>query len=141
MHACAYLEAGELETRLWGVDPHRPGALEPRWWAGTGALTPAVILAATHAATGPDPGPPRSAEAQLRAAGWHLAEQLHEGPRLIEQRWISPDGSRTASWFPPDPPWDTGGWLITRPDQLRSDADIDTTHTPPAVTAALALTD
>ena len=31
--------------------------------------------------------------------------------------------------------------LITRPDQLRPAADIATTHTPPAVTAALALTD
>lgn len=100
-----------------------------------------MILAAAHAATAPDPDPPRSVQARLRAAGWHLADARHEGPRLTEQRFSSPDGSRSASWFPPDPPWDSGGWLITRPDRLRPDADLDTTHTPPAVTAALALTD
>ncbi len=141
VHACAYLEAGDLETRLRGLDPNRPTALESQWWAGTGALAPAVILAAAHAAAVPDPDPPRSVQARLRAAGWHLAEQLREGARLIEERFASPDGSRSASWFPPDPPWDIGGWLITRPDRRRPDADIATTHTPPAVTAALALTD
>jgi hypothetical protein len=141
VHACAYLELGDLETRLWGVDPRRPGALDPRWWAGTVALAPAVILAAARAATEPDPGPPRSVESRLRAVGWHLADRRHEGPRLIEERYRSPDRTRSASWFPPDPPWDTGGWLITRPDQLRPAADIATTHTPPAVTAALTLTD
>jgi hypothetical protein len=145
VHACAYLEAGELETRLWGVDPHRPAALEPRWWAGTGALAPAVILAAAHAATAPEPAGPdgagRSVAVRLAAAGWHLSDRLREGTRLIEARWISLDGSRSASWFPPDPPWDTGGWLITRPDLQHPAVDIDTTHTPPAVTAALALTD
>jgi len=141
VHACAYLEAGDLETRLWGVAPGRLAALDPRWWAGVGALAPAVILAAARAAITPDPVPARSVQARLRAAGWHLAEQLHEGARLIEERYGSPDGSRSASWFPPDPPWDTGGWLITRPDRLRPAADIATTHTPPAVTTALALTD
>jgi hypothetical protein len=145
VHACAYRESGGLETRLWGVDPHRPGALEPRWWAGTGALAPTVILAAARAATTPEPAGPhgagRSVAVRLAAAGWHLTDRLREGTRLIEARWFSPDRSRSASWFPPDPPWDTGGWLITRPDQLRPDADIDTTRTPPAVTAALALTD
>jgi hypothetical protein len=140
VHACVYLERGEVETRLWGVDPHRPDALHPRWWAGTGALAPAVILAAAHAATAPDPHPPRDVQARLRAAGWHLAEARHEGPRLVEEQWISPDRSRSASWFPPDPPWDTGGWLITRPDRLRTAAETDTTNAPPAVTAALALT-
>jgi hypothetical protein len=141
VHACAYLTRGEVETRLWGVDPHRPDAPHPRWWAGTGALAPAVILAAAHAATAPDPKPPRDVQARLRAAGWHLADARHEGPRLIEEQWISPDRSRSASWFPPDPPWDTGGWLITRPDRLRPAAEIDTTNAPCAVTAALALTD
>ena len=96
VHACAYLEAGDLETRLWGVDPHRPTALEPRWWAGTGALAPAVILAAAHAATAPDPTPPRSVQARLRAAGWHLAEQLHEGARLSR----SATAARTAPAAP-----------------------------------------
>jgi hypothetical protein len=98
-------------------------------------------MSSNNAATAPDPRPPRSVQARLRAAGWHLAEQLHEGARLIEERFASPDGSRSASWFPPDPPWDTRGWLITHPNRRRPAADIDTTHTPPAVTAALALTD
>jgi hypothetical protein len=141
VHACAYLQAGDLETRLWGVDPGRLAALDPRWWAGVGALAPAVILGAARAATAPDPAPARSVQARLRAAGWRLAARLHEGARLVEERYGSPDRSRSASWFPPDPPWDSGGWLITRPDRLRPAADIATTHTPPAVTAALALTD
>lgn len=143
VHACAYLEAGDLETRLWGVDPHRPAALEPRWWAGVGALAPGVILAAAHAATDPAelPRPARSVAVRLAEAGWNLTRLLGEGRRLVEARWSSPDGSRSAGWFPPDPPWDSGGWLITRPDRLRPAADIVTTHTPPAVTTALALTD
>lgn len=137
VHATAYRLNREVVSTLYGLDA-RAGERAPRWQAGTAAVAASVLIAAARAACEPSD---RGVESRLREAGWQVTGREYEGARLIEQTWTSPGGERTASWFPPDLPFDTGGWIIIRPDQCTAHAQLDTTaDTPDAVTAALALT-
>ena len=138
VHATAYRHNRALLTTLSGLDPDT-GSRAPAWHAGTAALPASVLIAAAHAASSP---PRPGVEVRLAQAGWNLAAEEYEGARLLEQRWVSPVPTRSASWFPPDLPFDTGGWIITRPDQQDGRAQLDIcADTPYAVTAALALAD
>lgn len=138
VHATAYRRHTRLQATLYGRDP-RGDRHPPAWNAGTGALPASVLIQAARAAADP---PGASAEARLLQAGWQLASCEYEGQRLLEQRWASPDTTRTAAFFPADEPYDSGGWLITRPDQCEPKAQLDASaHTPGAVIATLALID
>jgi hypothetical protein len=138
LHATAYRHNRELLTTLTGLDPDT-GSRAPLWHAVTAALPASVLIAAAHAACAP---PRLGVEVRLAQAGWNLAVSEYEGSRLLEQRWVSPGAIRSASWFPPDLPFDTGGWILTRPDQQDRRAQLHIcADTPHAVTAALALAD
>jgi hypothetical protein len=114
---------------------------EPPWHIGLANHPASVLLAVTRAAA--EPPEPRSAADRLADAGWTLTDELRKGSKTSYQQWTSPDGERVARWaLPGRSIRDDGGWFITRPGPVPpwSDAQAALT-TPPAVTAAAALTD
>jgi hypothetical protein len=144
VHATAYRVSGDLQTTLYGPGPLGHDRARTRradtsaWRADTAALAPSVLIHAARAAAEPAG---LWAPARLIQAGWEFAGCQYEGSRLLEQRWASPDQARTASFYPADQ-FDSGGWLITRPDQRYPTAQLDASaQTPSAVIAALALAD
>ena len=128
VHATAYRHNRELLTTLTGIDPDTANR-SPLWHACTAAVPASVLIAAARDASNP---PTPGVEIRLTQAGWKVTGEEYEGARLLEVIWTSPDKTRHAHWFPPDLPFDEGGWIITRPDQQDPHAQLETcAATPP----------
>lgn len=89
---------------------------------------------------------PHLVGALLTAQGWEVETEPEEDRdgRITEIEWVLPDGGRTACWSVEDR-LGTASWSITRwHSDGRTHHNTETYasgHTPPAVIAALALTD
>ena len=134
----------------------------PRWEADLYEVPLTVALAAVKAAL--EPAEPdldaatqnarsfgqdtasRLVEALLTAQGWEVITEPEEDRdgRITEIEWVLPDGGRTVCWSVEER-LGTASWSITRwHSDGRAHHPAETYasgHTPPAVIAALALTD
>ncbi|WP_034270840.1 hypothetical protein [Actinospica robiniae] len=121
----------ELATRT----PYEAG---PAWRIEAIDLPATVILAAAHASTEPDDA--RSLAGRLTNGHWVLEAEEYEGDHVAYQRWLGPDTVRRAVYLAPQRgPRSESGWSIYRRGLLGPHI-----HTgldaPPAVIAAIALT-
>lgn len=132
---------GELYPRIALCPQPQPGAPFPQWAVGFTNLPLSLILAAADASADTSVRP--TVFERLAASGWTPAEQTFKGTKAIDQRWASPDGERYLWWarYGRSQSW-PGSWSVTWPGHRigcpTAEAGLDT---PPAIIAALALTD
>ena len=132
---------GELYPSIALCPQPQPAQPFPKWAVRFTYLPLSLVLAAADASADTSVQP--TIFERLAAAGWTLADKTLKGTKVIDQRWASPDGERYVWWarYGRSQSW-PGSWSVTWPGHGLGCPVAETgLDTPPAVIAALALTD